>query len=76
MATPVVTRVAAMVVLLLANALGDLGSWVAGVFGRIAIYWLVLARALKTLTQAFRAYAAAAPAKKSISSWLTRSASS
>ena len=45
-----------MVIALLANVLGDLWDWVAGVFGRIgdvSIYWLVLAVALKTAESAF-----------------------
>jgi uncharacterized membrane protein YbhN (UPF0104 family) len=39
-----------------ADVLGDLGSWVGGVFGRIgdvSIYWLLLALALKTAESAF-----------------------
>jgi uncharacterized membrane protein YbhN (UPF0104 family) len=44
-----------VVVLLLANVLGDLWDWVADVFGRIgevSIYWLLLAVALKTAESA------------------------
>jgi uncharacterized membrane protein YbhN (UPF0104 family) len=44
-----------MVVPLSANVLGDLWSWVAGVFGRIgdvSIYWLLIALALKTAESA------------------------
>jgi uncharacterized membrane protein YbhN (UPF0104 family) len=44
-----------VVVLPSANVLGDLGSWVAGVFGRIgdvSIYWLLIALALKTAESA------------------------
>jgi uncharacterized membrane protein YbhN (UPF0104 family) len=42
--------------MLLANVLGDLWNWVAGVFGRIgevSVYWLALALALKTAESAF-----------------------
>jgi hypothetical protein len=45
-----------VIIALLANVLGDLWNWVAGVFGRIgdlSIYWLVLALALKTAESAF-----------------------
>jgi uncharacterized membrane protein YbhN (UPF0104 family) len=44
-----------MVVPLFANVLGDIGGWVAGVFGRIgdvSIYWLLIALALKTAESA------------------------
>jgi uncharacterized membrane protein YbhN (UPF0104 family) len=47
-----------MVLLLSANVLGDLWSWVAGVFGRIgdvSIYWLLIALALKTAESALLA---------------------
>lgn len=45
----------AAVVPLLANMFGDLGDWIAGVFGRIgdvSIYWLLLTLALKTAESA------------------------
>jgi uncharacterized membrane protein YbhN (UPF0104 family) len=47
-----------MVLPLSANVLGDLWSWVAGVFGRIgdvSIYWLLIALALKTAESALLA---------------------